>query len=101
MDLGERLAAKNNTVFTALQYQLGNQTFRDPALPRWLAIDAHINCLEGLQDSQNQLQKTATSLDLIQMSIDRKLKFLDSDLLSHMRLLRTPRGGLSSQMSNH
>jgi len=66
----EGFSDDNDAVYAELKRQLGNQTPGDPALPRQMPIDTHVGGLGGLEDSQNWLQETETSLDLSQTSID-------------------------------
>ena len=95
----EGFSDDKDAVFAELKPQLGNQTPGDPALPRQMPIDTHVSGLGVLEDSQNRLQETETSLDLRQMSIDWELTFLDSDGLNHGSLDNAG-GADDSQMSN-
>jgi len=62
-------------------------------------MDTHVGGLGGLEDSQNRLQETETSLDLSQTWIDWELTFLDLDGSNHGSL-QNARGAVESQMSN-
>jgi len=62
-------------------------------------MDTHVGGLGGLEDSQNWLQETETSLDLSQTSIDWELTFLDLDRSNH-ESLESARGAVESEMSN-
>ena len=95
----ERFSDHNNAVYGELKRQLGNQTLGDPALLTQMPIDTHVGGLGGLEDSQNWLQKTETSLDVSQMLNDWELTFLDSDGWGHGSL-DNAEGAVDSQMSN-
>jgi len=95
----EGFSDDNDAGYGELKRRLGNQTPTDPALPRQMPIDTHVCGLGGLEDSQNRLQETETSLDLSQTSIDWELMFLDSDGSNHGSLDNAG-GAVDSQMSN-
>jgi len=67
---------------------------------RQMPIDTHIGGLGGLEDSQNRLQETETSLDLSLTSIDCELTFQDSDPGSNHGSLDNAGGPVDSQMNN-
>jgi len=95
----EGFSDDDDAIYAELKRQLGNQTSGDPALPRQMLIDTHVDGLGRLEDSQNRSQEMETSLDLSQTSIDWELTFLDSDWSNHGSL-DNEGGAVDSQMSN-
>jgi len=73
----------NDTLDAPLNLQPPNQAAEDPALLRQIPRDTRDGSLGGLENRQNRSQEGETSLDLIQMSLDWVLRFLDLHPESH------------------